>query len=343
MKKTLQLLICVVVIVFFTVLSVVVEGAAAKSRRIGICFTAEGPGDLSFNNMLYRGSIEVQGAHEVTFSYATAASNEEKDFIAALENLVKHQNSELIITLGFQAKSALDRVAERYPDRHFVLFDLSAEARPNISSVIYAQHEGAFVAGALAAMMTESKKVGFIGGVDIDILKAFVKGFEEGIDHIDSSVELLVEYCSLLPDFSGFSTPIKGHAIAQNMFTQGVDIVFGGAGGSGPGIIQAAAEQKKYAIGTDSNQDYMAPGFVLTSVMKRLDRSMIDICRKFLADELEGETTYEYGYHNGGISLTPMEFTKENIPPEVLDRIRTIEQQIIDGEIVVTNILSNAE
>lgn len=343
MKKTLQLLICVVSVVLLVVSVVSVEEAAAEARRIGICFTAEGPGDLSFNNMLYRGSIEVQGAHDAIFSYATAVSNEEKDFIRALESLVEGQNSELIITLGFQAKSALDSIAGRYPDRHFVLFDVPAEVRENVSSVIYAQHEGAFVAGALAAMMTKSKKLGFIGGVDIDILKAFVKGFEEGVNYVDPSIELLVEYCSLLPDFSGFSTPIKGYAIAGNMFTQGVDIVFGAAGGSGPGIIQAAADQKKYVIGTDSNQDYMAPGFVLTSVMKRLDRSMIDICLKFFANDLEGQTVYEYGYHNGGMSLTPMEFTKENIPPKVLEKIRTIEQQIIDGEIVVTNILSNAE
>jgi basic membrane protein A len=149
-----------------------------------------------------------------------------------------------------------------------------------------------------------------------------------------------VEYCTLLPDFSGFNSPEKGYEIANRMYSGGADILFNASGASGPGIIQAALEHQKYVIGTDANQDYLAPGFVLTSLMKRLDVSMIDICEKFIHGEFQGNTTYEHGLENGGISLTPMEFTKEKIPPEVLEDLQRITEQIISGEIVVTNTLA---
>lgn len=313
--------------------------------KIGICFTAAGAGDLSFNNMLYNGSIEVLARYgeKVEFCYHTAVTDTDQDFERALTRLVEHEGCDLVLTLGFQARNALNRVAARYPDTAFALFDVAAEKAENVVSVIYAQHEGGFVAGALAAAVTQSKIVGFIGGVNIDILHAYLHGFKEGVAHIDPGVKVLVEYCSQLPDFSGFRNPEKGYNIAQKMYAKGADILFNGAGGSGPGIIQAAAEQQRYVIGTDSNQDYMAPGFVLTSVMKRLDTSMIDICERFIHGKFQGNTVYEYGYRNFGISLTPMEFTRKALPVQVLKRIHAIERQIVTGEIVVTNLLAQPE
>jgi len=326
------------------ILIVFALGASAASAeqavKIGICFTAVGPGDLSFNNMLYSGSIEVQGKYDVEFVYRTAASDTEEGFVQALEELIEQEQADLVLTLGFQARTALNAVAARYPDTSFALFDVVAEPSDNVASVIYAQHEGAFLTGALAAYVSQSRKVGFIAGVNIDILEAYIQGFREGIDYVDPSVELLVEYCTLLPDFSGFNSPEKGYEIANRMYGDGADILFNASGASGPGIIQAALEHQKYVIGTDANQDYLAPGFVLTSLMKRLDVSMIDICEKFIRGEFQGNTTYEYGLENGGISLTPMEFTKEKISPEVLEHLQRITDQIISGEIVVTNTLA---
>jgi basic membrane protein A and related proteins len=314
--------------------------AADQKVKIGICFTAVGPGDLSFNNMLYKGSIELQGKYpELEFAYQTAAADTDADIQRALTALVD-QGANLVLTLGFQSLGALNAVAKLFPATHFVLFDVAADPAENVTSVIFAQHEGAFVAGALMARVTRTKSVGFIGGVNLDVLKAFEQGFREGIAYIDPAVSFVVEYCSQLPDFSGFSTPAKGYAVATRMFTEGVDIVFNGAGASGPGIIQAAVEQKKYVIGSDANQDYLAPGLVLTSIMKRLDIAMMDMCEKFLHGEFSGKTVLEYGYHNGGISLTPMEFTKQLLPAGVLDEITAIEQKIMNREIVVTNILA---
>lgn len=329
---------CVLVLMFAA--GIVSAQAAEKPVKIGICFTAVGPGDLSFNNMLYKGSIELQGKYAVEFAYQTAAADTDAEIQRALTTLVEYNQADVVLTLGFQSRNALNAVAQAFPNTKFVLFDVVADPADNVASVIFAQHEGAFVAGALAAKVTQSKKIGFIGGVDIDILKAYVHGFEESIAAIDPAVTLLVEYCSHLPDFSGFNTPEKGYAIASRMFMAGADIVFNGAGASGPGIIQAAVEQKKYVIGSDANQDYLAPGIVLTSIMKRLDIAMLDICEKFLRGEFQGNTVSEYGYRNGGISLTPMEFTKDKIPASVLADIHGIEQKIIKGELVVTNILA---
>ena len=311
---------------------------AADRKKIGICFTAVGPGDLSFNNMLYKGSIELQAKYDVEFVYQTVAADTDAEFERALRALA--EQVDLVMTLGFQARSGLNAAAKAFPDTQFVLFDIVADPAPNVSSVIYAQHEGGFMGGVVAALVTQTKTVGFVAGVDIDILKAYVNGFQQGVAYVDPTVRVLVEYCTRFPDFSGFSSPDKGYAIASNMLEKGADIVFNGAGGSGPGIIQAAVERQKYAIGTDANQDYLAPGFVLTSVIKRLDTSMLDIGEKFMRGEFAGNTVYEYAYSNGGISLTPMEFTKNKIPAETLEKIAAIEQKIISGEIVVTNLLT---
>jgi len=313
---------------------------AAERKKIGICFTAVGPGDLSFNNMLYKGSIELQAKYDIEFIYQTVAADTDAEFERALRALA--EQADMVMTLGFQARAGLNAAAKAFPDTQFVLFDVVADPSPNVSSVVYAQHEGGFVGGALAALVTQSKTVGFVAGVDIDILKAYISGFQQGVAHVDPSVQVLVEYCTLFPDFSGFSSPDKGYAIASKMIEDGADIVFNGAGGSGPGIIQAAVEHQKYAIGTDANQDYLAPGFVLTSIMKRLDTSMLDIGGKFMRDEFAGNTVYEYAYRNGGISLTPMEFTKNKIPADVLEKIAAIEQKIISGDIVVTNLLTQS-
>ncbi len=313
---------------------------AADKKKIGICFTAVGPGDLSFNNMLYKGSIELQAKYDVEFVYQTVAADTDEEFERALRILAEQENAEMVMTLGFQARAGLNAAAKAFPDTQFVLFDIVAEPAPNVSSVVYAQHEGGFIGGALAAYVTKSKTVGFVAGVDIDILKAYISGFQQGVAYVDPSVRVLVEYCTLFPDFSGFSSPEKGYAIASKMIEEGADIVLNGAGGSGPGIIQAAVEHQKYAIGTDANQDYLAPGFVLTSIMKRLDTSMLDIGGKFMRGELAGNTVYEYAYSNGGISLTPMEFTRSKIPADVLEKVTVIEQKIISGEIVVTNLLA---
>ncbi|GAK49711.1 nucleoside-binding protein [Candidatus Moduliflexus flocculans] len=311
---------------------------AADRKKIGICFTAVGPGDLSFNNMLYKGSIELQAKYDIEFVYQTVTADTDKEFERALRELA--EQADMVMTLGFQARGGLNAAAKAFPDTQFVLFDVVAEPAPNVSSVVYAQHEGGFIGGALAALVTQTKTVGFVAGVDIDILKAYISGFQQGVAYVDPSVKVLVEYCTLFPNFSGFSSPDKGYAIASKMIDAGADIVFNGAGGSGPGIIQAAVEHQKYAIGTDANQDYLAPGFVLTSVMKRLDTSMLDIGGKFMRGELTGNTVYEYAYRNGGISLTPMEFTKDKIPADVLEKVAAIEQKIISGDIVVTNLLT---
>lgn len=121
------------------------------------------------------------------------------------------------------------------------------------------------------------------------------------------------------------------------MYSEGVDIIYAVAGGSGNGIIQAAKDNEKFVIGVDANQDHLAEGFVLTSMMKRLDVAVVDISRLFVEGKLEGNKVYEYGYKDGGVSLTEMEFTKDKISLEVLANIKEIEQKIISGEIVVTN------
>ena len=329
----------VVCVVLFTGIMGILNTTYAEKTKIGICFTETGPTDRSFNNMQYNGSIDVQHRHDVEFAYRTPATGSEEDFKKAILSLIEEEQSAFVITSGFAVVDALDKAAKLHPETQFVLLDVPAKPADNVASIVFAQPEGSFVVGALAAKVTKTKKIGFIGGVDVDVIKSFLRGFQEGITYIDPSIELRVEYCSFAPDFSGFGVPEKAFSMANSMYENGVDIIYAVAGGSGNGVIQAETNHEKFVIGVDSNQDYMAPGFVLTSMMKKLDVAVIDICEKFLRGEFQGDTMYEYGYENGGVGMTPMEFTRDKVPADVLKELKDIERKIADGEIVVPDIM----
>ncbi len=309
-----------------------------KNRiKIGLALGYAGIGDMAFNDMQYRGLIQAKHQYPIEVVYKVPTHESDEEQTSCIQQLIDEQ-CDLIFSSGIFSIEGLKRFAPDYPDIHFVLLDNPLKGYSNITSVIYAQHEGSFLAGYLAASFTRTHKIGFIGGVDIPVIKAFRKGYEEGAAYADSKVKLITEYCSLAPNFQGFNDPEKGYMLANSMYDQGIDVIYNVASATGNGIIAAAKDRGKYVIGVDSNQDAMAKGYVLTSMMKRLDLSITDIVGKFLDNELAGDSIYVYGLRNNGVSLTDMQYTRDIIGEETVGELEAIKQKIIDGDIVVTNI-----
>lgn len=308
-------------------------------KRICLCVDSSRLGDDSFNDMQYNGLIIASTKFDnLKLHYSQATSDKKEDMIKAIKILAEDKKCHLIFASSFQLTQVVTEYSKNYPNTMFVNMDSNSSSK-NLVSVQFGQHQGSFVVGAFSAMMSKTKKIGFIGGVDIAVVKAFEIGFMEGVKYINPEIDVQIEYCSKYPDFKGFNDPDTGAKIADKMYSQGCDIIYSVAGATGNGIIKKAVEKKKFVIGVDSNQDHLAPGLVLTSMMKRLDNAVIDITKKFVLGEFEGNRIYHYDYSNGGISLTEMEFTKDKIPQEVLSKIKDIESKIKSGTIKVTNFL----
>lgn len=310
---------------------------AEEKIKVGLVMGYGGIGDMSFNDMQYYGLIRAAQKYSIEIDYKVPKTETEQAMEEALDELMAAP-PKLVFLAGYHPSLILRDYAAKHKDVHFVLLDNPMSGVENVSSVVYSQHEGSFVVGYLAAKMSKSKHVGFIGGVDIPVIKAFLKGYEEGAAYADPDVKISVEFCSKQPDYSGFNNPKGGNELAKRMYDSGIDVIYSVASASGVGIIEAAKEKEQFVIGVDSNQDHLAEGFVLTSMMKRLDSSIVDLVGLYLDGELKGGEVYTYGYNNKGVGITDMQYTRDKIGPELIQELHDIEAKIASGEITVTNI-----
>lgn len=319
------------------------DGASGGSGevRVGLALSHLGLGDQSFNDMQYNGLIEAFRRFRIKASFRVPEHETDKELTAMFLDLIDNEKCNLVIAgEGFKMAGTVNRLARKYTNVMFILMEASGDPLPNIVSTEFAQNEGSFIVGVLASRMTRTGRVGFLGGVDIPVLRDFLSGFRAGIRHTGRNVQLVTEFVTKSPDFSGFNVPERGKKIADRMFReQKVDIIYAVAGATGNGVIQSARENKKFVIGVDSNQDYMAPGFVLTSMMKRLDQVVLQLIQMYIKKNLQGGRVYRFDYHNNGIGLTDMQYTRKIIPPAVLRELKRVEQQIADGTIKVANTL----
>ncbi len=313
------------------------EEPTRRYRKIGLALGYAGIGDMAFNDMQYRGLIQAKHEYPIDVVYKVPTTETIGEQERCIQDLID-EGCELIFSSGIFSVEGLKRYAPMYPQIHFVLLDNPLSGFDNVSSAIYSQHEGSFLVGFLASKFSRTGKVGFIGGVDIPVIKAFLQGFKEGIQYADPKVTLTAKYCSEAPDFNGFNDPDKGYKLATEMYDQGIDVIYNVASASGNGIITAAKDRGKYVIGVDSNQDALAKGYVLTSMMKRIDLSISDLVGKFIKGELKGNTIYTYGLGNDGIQLTDMKYTRDFIGEKLIIEVYNVRQKIIDGKIKVTNI-----
>ncbi|AZO93497.1 BMP family ABC transporter substrate-binding protein [Halocella sp. SP3-1] len=338
-KKRYQIILSAGLILCFMGLIVVAGNGnvVAANKKVALITSMGGLGDRSFNDMAYKGLQEVEEKLNIEYKIVEPdAVTEGERYLASLAQM----GYDLILTLEYGHADMVERVAPQFPDKIFAVFNLVVD-QPNVVSVVFKEHDASFLAGALAAMVTsntdieginEKKMIGVIGGVDSPGINKFMVAYEEGAHYINSEVEVLQSYAN------SFADPSTGREMALVQMDRGADIVFQVAGATGQGIIEAAAQEGKYAIGVDANQDYMAKGNVLTSVMKRMDIAVYDLCEKLEKGLLEGGEVITLGLEENGVSLTLMEYTKDKIPAEYIEKVKKLEKEIISGQIEVTDV-----
>ena len=262
----------------------------------------------------------------------------------ALEDAAANEEYDILIVGTFQMSEFLQEVAPKYPEKKFIIYDVSVDYSKcdckNVYSVTYKQNEGSYLAGLYAGLMSQSKIVGVIGGQDIPVINDFIVGYKQGAkDAGVSEQNVIVQYAG------GWNDPAKGKEIALAMYQQGADIVFNVAGGTGVGIFQAAQEVNKYAIGVDSDQALIIETtnpeqakHILTSMMKNVDKSLYRAIKLYLEGKLPFGQAEALGIAEGGVGLAKNKYYEEMTPADVKAKIDQAEKDILEGKIVVDTV-----
>src|SRR5210317_2175655 len=248
-------------------LSVAVASASAQATDLNpaVVFDMGGKFDRSFNQSVYNGMERFKDESGVNYREfeVTNASQREQ----AIRRFAQ-RGANPIISVGFAQAAPVDVVAGENPDVNITLIDMVVD-KPNVQSVVFKEEEGSFLVGLLAAMKSETGTVSFVGGMDIPLIRKFACGYAQGAKYANPDVTVISNMTGTTP--SAWNDPAKGTELAVSQFDRGSDVVFAAAGGTGVGVYQAAADAGKYAIGVDSNQNYLQPGTMLTSMVKRVD------------------------------------------------------------------------
>ncbi|MDY6875490.1 MAG: BMP family ABC transporter substrate-binding protein [Chloroflexota bacterium] len=308
------------------------EEPAADASDLSFAMVTDqaGLGDQAFNDATWEGFTALN--EEFGIQIKVVETNEQAQYVPNLSTLAE-QEEDLIVGVGFLLKDAVNEVAPMYPDINFALIDNYVE-QPNVACIQFAENEGAFLMGAIAAYMTESGKVGFVGGMETDVVKKFEAGYRAGVMTIDPDMEVLVSYAG------AFNDPAKGKELALAQYDQGADVVFQVAGFTGTGVIDAAVERDQMVIGVDRDQNYLAPDNVISSMMKGLGAGVYDVGQMIVNGEFKGGS-YRYGVAEGGIGIAPT--TGKNVPADILEQVENLEQMIIDGEVAPPATLDELE
>jgi basic membrane protein A len=303
---------------------------------VGLALGDRGIGDLGFNDMQYNGLIQISRNYPVRINYGIPESWQGPAVQAVIDDLIR-QGAELIFTGANAIADSVAEIARSNLEITFIVLDYDQYIAENVVSVAFVQEEAAFLAGYLAASITETGRIGFIGGVDIPPVELFEIGFTNGAAYADSGVTVLSEYLSSQPDFSGFNSPGNAREMAIDWYSvENLDVIFAAAGGSGLGAIDAVKTiPDVYFIGVDANQDYLAEGKILTSVMKNLDQAMLNLMERYQKGLLDPGTVLRLGLENGGVSLSDFQFTRERIGEDLINELAAIEGAIVAGEIDV--------
>ncbi|MCY4403681.1 MAG: BMP family ABC transporter substrate-binding protein [Candidatus Poribacteria bacterium] len=246
------------------------------------------------------------------------------------------QNSDLVITAGYQMGDILNKVAPEFPDVKFAIFDVVLDM-PNVAAVNYKSNEGSFLVGAIAALKTETGKIGYIGGVDVPLLQEFEAGYIAGIQTINPETEIFVDYIS--DDVTGFIQPEKAKELALAQYASGVDVIYTAAGGSGQGVLEAAQETQKFIIWVDSNGNHLAPGIVLTSMAKEIPASVVRIIQETLDDNFMYGIRY-FGLEDGGVYYAVDEHNQSLLSDEIITKVESLKVDVIAGDIIVPDTIS---
>jgi basic membrane protein A and related proteins len=303
------------------------EGAkAGGALSVAMCTDVGGINDQSFNQSAWEGMQKAATDLGVKVSYKE--SKQDADYIPNLETLLDAKNN-LIWGIGYMMADAVKQEATKNPKQMYAIIDndYGADTPANVVGVNFRAEQGSFLVGYIAGKMTKTGKVGFVGGMTGPLIGAFQAGYVAGVKQANPKVKIMAQYAE------SFSDAAKGKAIATQMYQSGCDIIYHAAGGVGAGVIEAAKEKNKYAIGVDRDQNYLAPDNVITSAMKRVDNGVYNVIKAQKDGTLKGGTSIYYGLAEGGVDIAPT--SNKLVPQAILDEVAKLKQAVIDGKIAV--------
>ncbi len=301
--------------------------------HVGIVFDIGGKDDRSFNASAW------EGVKRARSEFPIILRDVEPGDPTSVEPAIRafaERHYDLVIGVGFEQMPVVERVAHDYPNVNFVIIDGKIEL-PNVTSLLFREHEGSYLVGMIAAMTSKTGTVGFIGGMDIPLIHRFETGYAEGARAANPNVNVIANYVGVTP--AAWNNPGQGKELAVAQIGKGADVIFTAAGNSGLGAFDAVEQQKKFVIGVDSNQNWVKPGYVLTSMIKRIDNAVYQIVK----DRVNGQFTpgvHVYGLDNEGVGYALDQYNEKLIPPDVLKKVEEARQKIIKGEIKVTDAMA---
>lgn len=323
----------------FLLLAGVLAGApawAADKFRVALVLDKGGRDDKSFNSAAYSGGVKARKDLNVFLKYVETMDD------AAVETTMRSFASrkfDLIIAIGFSMADATRKVAPKFPDVHFAIVDAEVKL-PNVKSMVFDEHQGSYLVGALAALASKTGKVGFIGGMEIPLIRRFQMGYEAGVKKINPKARVVNNYVGVTSD--AWNNPAKAKEISLSQYNQGVDVIFAAAGASNYGLFDAAEERKLLSIGVDSNQNWVKPGFVLTSMLKRVDVAVFDVIRDAQAGKFTGGTQ-SFGLANQGVDYAVDQYNEKLITPEMRKQVEALKAEIIAGKLKVPDFYQNGK
>ena len=303
--------------------------AVAADFTPAVIFDMGGKFDKSFNEAAYHGAEKFKDETGIPYLEFEVTNESQRD--QALRRMAR-RGANVVIAVGFSFATPLEEIAKEFPDTKFVIIDSVVDA-PNVQSVVFKEHEGSFLVGMAAAMASKTGKVGFVGGMDIPLIRNFAYGYEQGVKYVAPKDEVFVNMTGTTP--AAWNDPAKGAELAQSQFDRGADVVYAAAGGTGIGVLQAAADSGKLSIGVDSNQNYLHPGSVLTSMLKRVDVAVYN------AFKTAKDGTWKAGENNLGLAENGVGYALDDnnrklITPEMEKKLEDAKAKIISGELKVS-------
>jgi basic membrane protein A len=310
-------------------LSAFASAAALAQAQPAVIYDMGGKFDKSFNQAAFDGAERWKketGKPYLEFEITNAAQREQA------KRRMAERGANPIVAIGFSQGSSLEKVAKEFPKTQFAIVD-SVVNLPNVQSITFKEHEGSFLVGMMAALASKTGKVGFVGGMDIPLIRKFACGYEQGAKYANPKAEVTSNMTGTTP--AAWNDPARGAELAKAQFARGVDVVFAAAGGTGVGVYQAAKDAGKLAIGVDSNQNHLQPGTMLTSMVKRVDVAVYNAFKGITP----GATSL--GLKEGGVDYAMDSHNAALVPPAMKARVEAAKADIVAGKIKVADYMAD--
>jgi basic membrane protein A len=306
---------------------------AGVGIRVGLVFDVGGKNDKSFNEAAYRGLERAQRELGVQVTFIEPSEGADRE--SAMRSLAA-SGVDLVIGVGFIFGPDIERLALQFPNVKFAGIDYSPSPGftipPNLVGLRFREHEGSFLVGAIAGLITHTKIVGFVGGMKIPLIRKFEAGYEAGVHYVCPTCRVMSAYAGSEP--KAFADPPLGQELAAAQYGGGADVIFHAAGKTGDGVFAAARQRKARAIGVDSDQFDAAPCCVVTSMVKRVDVAVVDVIKDIIAHKFQGGLK-ELGLADDGVMFVADERNQLLLPVDVVQRVKKLREDIIAGKIVV--------